>query len=284
MKKSVALTIAGSDSGGGAGIQADLRTFAALDVFGLSAITALTAQNPFEVRGIHPVPAAMVRLQIETVRSAFTIGAAKTGMLFDAEIITAVADALGTLRPPLPLVVDPVAISTSGAKLLKDDAIKALVKKIFPLAAWITPNVSEAELFTEQRITSIADAAQAATEMSRTWACGCVVKGGHLEDDEAVDVVAFQNKLFTLSSPRVELSEPAVAHGTGCTFSAALAASLAKGMTWKKALIAAKSFVLASLAGAVTVGPKTRAMFPPKAPSVPHKISFQSFSGKPGKR
>ena len=240
-----ALTIAGSDSGGGAGIQADLRTFHYFRVFGTSAITAVTFQNPLEVAGIEPVSPEGVRAQIRTVRKGIDIAAVKTGMLFSAGIIEAAADALSGFTGPL--VVDPVMISTSGRNLLREDAVEALKNTLLPKAAWITPNLPEAEALTGRRIQSGDDAVLAARECAERWKCSVVLKGGHADGPEAADVVFHDGKCLLLSTPRIPVKGNSD-HGTGCTFSAALTALLALGTGWKDALIRAKAFVLASLA------------------------------------
>ena len=238
------LTIAGSDCSGGAGIQADLRTFHYFRVFGTSAITAVTFQNPLEVAGIEPVSPEGVRAQIRTVRKGIDIAAVKTGMLFSAEIIEAAADALSGFTGPL--VVDPVMISTSGRNLLREDAVEALKNTLLPKAAWITPNLPEAEALTGRRIQSGADAVQAARECAERWKCSVVLKGGHADGPEAADVVSHEGVSLLLSTPRIPVKGNSD-HGTGCTFSAALTALLAQGTGWKDALIRAKAFVLASL-------------------------------------
>src|SRR5436190_15154996 len=183
----IALTIAGSDSGGGAGIQADLKTFAALKVHGTSAITCLTAQNPRRVRAIEPCSASMVWEQIIAVFEELPPAAVKTGMLFSAEIIRVVAKELRKRR--CALVVDPVMIATSGAELLQKDAVRALTTKLLPLAKVITPNVPEAEVLLETKIRELEDLRRAARELFERYGCAALVKGGHLKaGDEAIDV------------------------------------------------------------------------------------------------
>lgn len=261
----VALTVAGSDSGGGAGIQADLRTFSALGVFGASAITAITSQNPAEVTRVDGLPPEGVAAQIETVFSKLQISAVKTGMLFSAEIIDAVANTLAAKK--CPVVVDPVMISTSESKLLKDDALVMLQEKILPLADWITPNIPEAELISGMTIRSMKDAAAAAEKIAAKWNTGVILKGGHAEgDNEAADVVCTAERIFKLSAQRLSLP-PYAAHGTGCTLSSAIAACLAKGMNDIDALIAAKAFVLGSLYEARAIGNGVFGMFPPADPA-----------------
>lgn len=257
----VALTIAGSDSGGGAGIQADLRTFSAFGVYGCSAITAVTHQNPREVRGITEIPAADVKAQCEAVIDAFELKAVKTGMLFDENVIQAVAEALRYIDAPL--IVDPVMISTSGTPLLKETAISTLKNKLLPLASWITPNIPEAEALTGITIKTERDMIETAKRCSEQWNCGCVLKAGHLDNDGKWinDIVAVEDRAYTLSSPFV--AETQATHGTGCVFSAAIAANLALDETWQDAMISAKAFVYGSLAEAIFPGENVEAMYPP---------------------
>ncbi len=259
----VALTIAGSDSGGGAGIQADLRTFNAFGVFGCSAITAITSQNPLAVRRIDPLPPEAVAAQLAAVFEAVQIGCIKTGMLGGAATIQAVAE--GLTNRPCKLVVDPVMVATSGARLLPDEALEVLRTVLLPLADWLTPNLPEAELLLGRPLRQRDEMRRGAQECAERWQCSCVLKGGHAagDRDNAVDIVAHDGKLYELSSPRIAV-EKYCDHGTGCTFSAALAAGLALDMPWKKALASAKGFVLGSLAEAVQIGPKLQAMYPPE--------------------
>ena len=266
----VALTIAGSDSGGGAGIQADLRAFRAAGVFGCSAIAAVTAQNPTNVLRIDPVPPESLRDQIEAVVSVFRIGAVKTGMLFSAELIRTVVAALKKMN--CPVVVDPVMVSTSGVRLLRQDAIRAVCEDLLPEADWITPNMPEAELLLDRKLNSFEDLLSGAEELGRLFHCGVVLKGGHAESDpEARDAVFFEGGRMVLCSPRIP-TLPHAAHGTGCTFSAALAAGLARGLSPEHSLTNAKRFVFDSLAGASPVSradvPLVAAM-PPGTPYGP---------------
>jgi hydroxymethylpyrimidine/phosphomethylpyrimidine kinase len=257
-----ALTIAGSDSSGGAGIQADLRTFAAFGVYGCSAITAVTAQNPATVSRVDALPGESVAAQIQAVADAVKIRAAKTGMLCNAEIINAVAENLEGIN--FPLVIDPVMVATSGAELLAPDAIDSLKKNLLPLARWITPNIPEAEILTGKKIKTQLDMAEAASICAAKWDCNCIVKAGHLEDKQsgvAADIVAANGNIYLLSAPLIE--DCTATHGTGCTLSAALVSALALGFHWKKALKMAKSFVLGSLAEAVPLSPTVEAMYPP---------------------
>lgn len=257
----VALTIAGSDSGGGAGIQADLRTFAAFGVFGTSAISAVTAQNPLEVTRVDAVPTAGVDAQIKAVLSAMTVRVVKTGMLLNAEIIKIVVQNLAGKN--LALVIDPVMVSSSGARLLEEDAVAVLKDELLPLASWITPNIPEAELLLGREIKTNEDAIKAAVEFGHRWDCSVILKAGHLDvkSNVAADIVYHEEKVYELSSPRVMNCK--AAHGTGCTLSSALVAALALEIPWKKALRMAKGFVYGSLEESITIGSKVDAMYPP---------------------
>ena len=258
----VALTVAGSDSGGGAGIQADLRTFNAFGVFGCSAVTAVTAQNPAEVRRIDLIPPEGVRAQLETVLAKIAVCAAKTGMLGSAANIRAVAEVFKTTR--IKLVVDPVMVSTSGAKLLPDDAIATLREELLPRADCLTPNLPEAELLLGRKLAGADAYAAAARELAARWECVCILKTGHASDlDAATDYAALADgRCFAVTTPR--LPDPGRAsHGTGCTFSAALAAVLAQRQGWKTAVAQAKSFVYGSLAEPAAIGKDLSAMYPP---------------------
>lgn len=256
-----ALTIAGSDSGGSAGIQADLRTFAAFGVFGTSAISAVTAQNPLKVTRVDAIPAAGVDAQIKAVLSAIPVRAVKTGMLLNAEIIKITAQNLNGQN--LSLLVDPVMVSTSGARLLEEDAVAVLKDELLPLATWITPNIPEAELLLEREIKTNEDLIKAAVEFGQRWNCSVILKTGHLDlnNNVASDIVYHEEKVYELSSPRVMNCK--AAHGTGCTLSSALAAALALEIPWKKALRMAKGFVYGSLNESINIGPGIEAMYPP---------------------
>ncbi len=257
------MTIAGSDSGGGAGIQADLRTFSYFRVFGTSAITAVTSQNPLSVTGIEPVRASAVELQIRTVMAEIELSAVKTGMLFSRSILLAAVRCLAGF--PGEIVVDPVMISTSGKKLMKDSAVEAMKKQMLPLATWITPNIPEAEVLCGHKIVSLDDCIAAAEECAARWNCSVVVKGGHSGDcSTASDVVCHQGELRLLETERLPVKKNSD-HGTGCTFSAALTALLARGVAWEQALIRAKAFISASLSESVSLSSSgTYAMFPPE--------------------
>ena len=248
--KPVALTIAGSDSSGGAGIQLDIKAFLALDVFGTSAITCLTAQNPDEVKGISAAAPAMVALQIKTVCEAFHVSAAKTGMLYSATIIKAAARAVTLSKIPV-LVVDPVMIATSGALLLRQDAVKVLCSRLLAIATVITPNIQEAEILCGHRIRSVKELKSAAKEIAERYGTACVVKGGHLPGGRVVDVLFHEGAGHCFTSSRLRV---AGTHGTGCAFSAALTAYLARGESLPAAVGLAKHFVRNALKHAQKVG------------------------------
>ncbi len=218
------LTIAGSDSSGGAGIQADLKTFTVFRTYGMSAITALTAQNTRGVLGIFPVSPEFVRAQIDAVATDVGIDAAKTGMLATRGIIEAVAEAVRVHRIA-PLVVDPVMVAQSGARLLEDDARDALLRELLPLAAVVTPNVPEAEALLGMRIAGVADQRVAARRLIDLGAAAALVKGGHLAGTESVDVLDDGHDVEELRAPRIDTPHT---HGTGCMTAAALAACLAQ--------------------------------------------------------
>ena len=233
-----ALTIAGSDSGGGAGIQADLKTFSAFRVFGMSAITAVTAQNSVGVQGVENLTPAFVARQIESVLSDFGADAAKCGMLSTAAIIDAVATTIAAHRLEN-LVVDPVMVAKSGDALLQPDARNALIGRILPLALVVTPNLPEAEALTGMPVTTREDMEEAARRIHAMGPRSVLVKGGHLKGD-AVDVLWNGKSLTTFSVARVDSVNT---HGTGCTFSAAIAAGLARGNALPEAVREAKAYV-----------------------------------------
>jgi len=248
----VAMTVAGSDSGGGAGIQADLKAFASLGVFGTSALTCITAQNPGVVDGIEPVTPEMVAQQIRTVCDAFPVLAAKTGMLFSAEIIAAVAAVLESVAIEN-VVVDPVMVATSGARLLQDDAIGMLQERMLPLASVITPNLPEAAILCGHEIASLDGMREAARDIGERFQAACVVKGGHFETsgDVLVDVLFVEGKHIEFSAARIPKADT---HGTGCTFAAALAAWLAKGAALNDAVGRAQAYVIDALRSSVLTG------------------------------
>ncbi len=245
-----ALTIAGSDSGGGAGIQADLKTFAALGVHGMSVITSITAQNTYEVRAVHDIPLEVIKSQFEAVVDDIGVDAAKTGMLSTAEIIKLVASLIR--KYGIPLVVDPVMIAKSGAPLLREDAVATLVKELIPLATVITPNKPEAERLSGMKINNLEDARIVAKRLvSDLGATAAVVKGGHMSDEYSVDVMYFDGKFYEFKAPRMRSKNT---HGTGCSFSAAIAAELAKGKTIPEAVKTAKEFITTAIAYGLPIG------------------------------
>jgi hydroxymethylpyrimidine/phosphomethylpyrimidine kinase len=245
------LTIAGSDSSGGAGIQADLKTFTVMRVYGMSAITALTAQNTRGVAGIFPVAPEFVRRQIDAVVGDIGVDAAKTGMLASAAIVGAVADAVREHRIA-PLVVDPVMVAQSGARLLDDDAVAALRGELLPLAALVTPNLPEAEALLGRRVTTVEDMRAAARQLVELGAGAALVKGGHRDaGGEAVDVLCDGAAVHELRAPRVATAHT---HGTGCLLSAALAAGLASGLPLLAAAQRAKRFIGVAIAGGLAIG------------------------------
>lgn len=243
-----ALTIAGSDSGGGAGIQADLKTFAAFGVHGLSAITALTAQHTRGVTTVHVPPVGFLAAQIDACFEDFDVGVVKIGMLGTAEVIEAVADALERHRPRH-LVVDPVMIASSGARLLDADALDALRTRLLPMATVITPNVPEAELLLESTIP--AEDAEVAVVELMAYGCGAVLlKGGHHDGDPVVDLLQDGDRLHAFEHPRLALE----GHGTGCTLASAIAANLVLGRPMAEAAREAIEYVHSALVHSIQPG------------------------------
>jgi len=248
--KHFVLTIAGSDSGGGAGIQADLRTFSALGVHGLCAVTAVTAQNSLGVSGVERISPKMVSRQIEAVMEDIGCGAAKTGMLFDAEIISQVAKEVGRFKIKS-LVVDPVMVAKGGHQLLKRSAESALIKELLPLADIVTPNMDEAaRLAGMGKIATPDQMREAARRIRRLGPKHVLVKGGHLRG-EAVDVLFDGRRFLELKSHRIRTRHT---HGTGCTLSAAIAAYLARGEKMESAVRKAKVYVLGAIGRAYRTG------------------------------
>lgn len=244
----VALTVAGSDSGGAAGIQADLKTFSALGVFGTSAVTALTAQNTVGVRGVHAVPAPFVVAQIEAVLDDLPVAAVKTGMLATAEIVRAVAKLAGAGRLPR-MVVDPVMVASSGDRLLEPEAERLYIEELLPYASVLTPNLREAEVLLGRLLETLADQRDAAAELAALGPSTVVVKGGHPVSDtpgEAVDVVWHDGAVRELRMPRVDTANN---HGSGCSFASAVAALLAKGQPVERAVAEAKEFIWRAVSG-----------------------------------
>ncbi|UOE96377.1 bifunctional hydroxymethylpyrimidine kinase/phosphomethylpyrimidine kinase [Alkalihalobacillus sp. LMS39] len=246
-----ALTIAGSDSGGGAGIQADLKTFQELGVFGTSAITALTAQNTLGVHGVYPQSLEAIEAQIDAVLSDIGTDAVKTGMLFSADIITLVAKKM--LHYDVKnIVVDPVMIAKGGASLLQEEAVEALISDLLPIATAITPNLPEAaKILKIDEISSLAEMEQAAKQLHQLGPKYVVLKGGHLHNGDATDVVFDGNEITYFKHERIETKHT---HGTGCTFAAALAAELAKGEEIRQAVATAKEFITEAITHSLAIG------------------------------
>jgi len=245
-----ALTIAGSDSGGGAGIQADLKTFAACGVYGTSAITAVTAQNTLGVTAWEPVSTELVIAQIEAVAGDIPPAAVKTGMLATAAIVEAVSAAIEGLDLPN-LVVDPVMVAKGGDRLLRDDAVAAMKTHLFRLAEVLTPNIPEAEALTGMRITSVDDMLAAARRIREMGPRVVIVKGGHAASHESVDVVCLPHQEFELRGPRIATVHT---HGTGCTFASAIAAHLALGRPLEEAIREARTYLEGAIRHAPGLG------------------------------
>ncbi len=246
----VVLSIGGSDSSGGAGVQADIKTFSELGVFATSAITCVTAQNPGGVAGVMDMPAEFVALQIETVCDSFPVTVAKTGMLHSAEIIRVVANE--DVREGIELlVVDPVMVASSGARLLRADAVEVLCNELLPQARVVTPNLHEAEILCGHAISSAEELRQAAAEIGERYDIACVAKGGHLPGDEVVDILYDEGQEYIFTAPRLNAVET---HGAGCAFSAALTAFLAHGELMERAVAMAKEYVYLCLEHAFLVG------------------------------
>lgn len=243
----IAVTIAGSDSGGGAGIQADLKTFSALGVYGASVITALTAQNTCGVSAIHEAPPAFVKAEIDAVFSDLAVGAVKIGMLASPELIAAVAEGLKAWQPPF-VVLDPVMVATSGDVLLKGEAISSLRDELFPLATIVTPNLPEAEKLIDRPIGESREAVLAAArELLTLGPRAVLIKGGHGEGAESADLYFDVAGPRWLTAPRHRTKNT---HGTGCTLSSAIAAGLARGLGLEAAVAAAKDYVTAAILAA----------------------------------
>lgn len=244
-----ALSVAGSDSGGGAGIQADLKTFHALGVFGVTAVTAITCQNPARVTNIQPVAPRIVTEQLDRIFESFRIRSAKTGMLQNAGIIRAVAKRFSSCSTKL--VVDPVLLASSGARLLEDRALRVLESELLPLATLVTPNVPEAETFCGRTITTVPQMRDAAQELAGRWGVPVLLKGGHLlKSKRAIDVLCDGERLREFTALRLARK----AHGTGCVYSAAIAGHLALGYNLVEAIGRSKRFVTRALRDAVRLG------------------------------
>jgi hydroxymethylpyrimidine/phosphomethylpyrimidine kinase len=244
------LTIAGSDSGGGAGIQADLKTFAALGCYGMSAITALTAQNTVGVQGIHALPPAFLKTQLQSVIEDIGVDAVKIGMLHEPGVVEVVAWAIEHYRLDR-VVLDPVMVATSGDRLIADDTMRVLVDRLFPLATLITPNLDEAALLLERPIQAVEDLSAAAHALLAQGAAAVLLKGGHLAGDQVVDVLVRRGHGdVALSSPRIASRNT---HGTGCTLSSAIAAHLSLGADLEQAVRSARAYILSAIGAGARV-------------------------------
>jgi hydroxymethylpyrimidine/phosphomethylpyrimidine kinase len=246
----VVLTIAGSDSGGGAGIQADLKAITAMGAWGATAVTCLTAQNLDGVRSVQPTEPAILADQIDAVREGFPVRAVKTGMLYSSELIQVVVDRIAH-HPPVPLVVDPVMVATSGARLLRDDALATLRSALVPLATLVTPNLHEAAILAERDVRDLPAMRDAAVAINQLGGAAVLVKGGHLLGD-AVDVLFDGDQFHELHARRVPSS--GADHGTGCTLASAIAAGLALGLATPDAVSAAKRMLTDALLNRCALG------------------------------
>lgn len=251
MRQAVALTIAGSDSGGNAGIQADLRAFHVFGVHGCTVLTALTAQNPFGVRSALVPEASFVEDQLDAVLDAYSVGALKTGMLAESEVIEAVAGRL-TLHGRVVKVFDPVMVASSGARLLREDAVETLRLRLLPLADLITPNLPEAEVLSGRTLDDDEAVEAAARGLADRFGCAVLVKGGHRSGAAAEDVLYDGERMYRFSTPR--LDSPLSTHGTGCSLSAAITAALACGKGLTEAVTEGKAYVYEAIRSAVMVG------------------------------
>ena len=239
------LTIAGSDSGGGAGIQADIKTISANGCYAMSVITALTAQNTVGVSGIHPVPVTFVEAQMDAVLEDIGVDAVKIGMLFSPELIESVAGRLKKFKVGN-IVLDPVMVAQSGDRLIEDDAIEALKNHLVPLASLITPNLPEASVMLDRQITSRADLGQAAIELAALGCGNVLIKGGHLENEDSDDLLYLgaSGRTEMYASERIKTRNN---HGTGCTLSSAIASGLARGMSMEEAVAGAKKYITGAI-------------------------------------
>ncbi len=249
-EKAVALTIATSDSGGGAGVQADLKAFAANGVYGVSAFAALTAQNPDGVSAIHELPADFLRAQLDQLRAYYCIGAAKTGMLFSEPLIRETADFIRETR--IPLVVDPVMVATSGATLLQPEAIETLKNTLLPLATLVTPNLDETAVLLGERPGCVEAMEEAGHALSIAYGVAFLIKGGHLETDQLVDVLVTPEgevqRFLSTRNPDINT------HGSGCILSAAIAAGLSKGQSLPEAVAHGHAYLQAAIDAGLNIG------------------------------
>lgn len=242
----IVLSIAGSDCSGGAGIQADIKAISALGAYAASVVTALTVQNTMGVRAVHTIPAEVVRGQIEAVMEDLHPETVKIGMVSEKEIVRVIVDCLHKYHPEN-VVYDPVMVSTSGRKLMTDDAIEIIKKELFPLTSLVTPNLDEAEVLTGRKITTPEAMQQVAKELSSLYQTGILIKGGHLQGEEMQDVLCTDGNIFIYKSSKIDSRN---LHGTGCTLSSSIATYLALGYTMNEAVSKAKMY----LNGAINIG------------------------------
>lgn len=245
------MVVAGSDSGGGAGIQADIKAVTALGGFAATALTALTAQNTQGVFGVHPVPVAFIRQQIQVVMEDIGADVVKTGMLGDVATIEAVCAALADYAPGVPVVLDPVMVAKGGHALLADDAVGVMRRRLLPLARVITPNLPEAEALSGVRIANVEDMKVAAQILLSLGVPAVLLKGGHLEGDALTDLLATPEGIEAFTSERIQTRHT---HGTGCTTASAVAAGLAQGMSLRDAVVRARAYVRAAILAAPGYG------------------------------
>ena len=250
MRAGRVLIVAGSDSGGGAGIQADIKTVTALGGYAATAITALTAQNTLGVHGVLPVPPAFLRLQIDCVLDDLGADAVKTGMLDTAALIETTADCLRR-RSDMPLVLDPVMVAKGGQRLLQDDAVATLKRLLLPLATLLTPNLPEAEALAGTRITHVAAMRHAAEALLTLGVPAVLLKGGHLPGDTVVDLLVTEDGCEEFAAPRIHTRHT---HGTGCTLASAIATGLAQGKTLREAVVRGRDYVRRAIAAAPGLG------------------------------
>ncbi|MFT6178889.1 MAG: hydroxymethylpyrimidine/phosphomethylpyrimidine kinase [Paracoccaceae bacterium] len=247
MPPPIALTIAGSDSSAGAGIQADLKTFTALGLYGLTAVTCVVSETPLLVSKVHPIPPVILQDQIKLLLSSYPVAAIKTGMLYSKAHIVAVCELLQDVK--VPIVVDPVMVASTGDPLLVEDALDAIAERLLPLATVITPNIPEAALLLGRSIETAQEQEDAAKELSEKYKVACYLKGGHLElDNVHRDLLATGEDLEAFDAPHLDLPQ---SHGTGCTFAAALTAGLAEGLSIPDASRRAHQFTQRALRGSM---------------------------------
>jgi hydroxymethylpyrimidine/phosphomethylpyrimidine kinase len=245
-----ALVIAGSDSGGGAGLQADIKTITALGGFAMTAVTALTAQNTLGVCDVLPIPAEFIKRQIAVVMEDLGADVIKIGMLGDGAAVKAVSDALRECAPEVPVVLDPVMIAKGGRRLLSEEAVTAL-RSLLPRVALLTPNLPEAEALTGMSIRNLDEMEAAALALSATGARAVLLKGGHLDSDIIVDMLAIDTEVHRFSAPRIQTVHT---HGTGCTLASAIAIGMVQGLTLQEAVTRGREYVRAAIASAPGFG------------------------------